>query len=133
MQTVNAVKLFLLGVIAALLVTVVLQDGNRVMSSAKAEDHASAGGIIALSGNTGSKYIGLILIDTTTKNMCYYLADDARELRLVSARSYMYDIGCKHLPFNLQGYDVADKKDFPKEINKNITAKKAYELYTQAR
>ena len=133
MKTGSAIKIFLLGVVAALLLTVVVRDGKSAMNAAQAQDHAVAGGLIALTAQTGSsnKTIGLIIIDTETKNMCYYLADEAQPLRLVSARHYGFDVGIQELPFKRLGYDVYEEKELPKEIKNVKSAKAAYEIFTK--
>ncbi|MBP5232638.1 MAG: hypothetical protein J6333_04470 [Planctomycetes bacterium] len=133
MKTVSAIKIFLLGAVAALLLTVVLRDGKSALDSAQAQDHAVAGGVIALTAQTGSsaKTIGLVLIDTETKNMAYYLADEARPLRLVSTRHYGFDVGILELPFKSTGYDVFDEKELPKELKNVKSAKAAYDIFTK--
>ena len=133
MKTGSAIKIFLLGVVAALLLTVVIRDGKSAMNAAQAQDHAVAGGLIALTAQTGTggKQIGLILIDTETKNMAYYLADESKDLRLVSARHYGFDVGIQYLKFNYTGYDVFDDKDLPKEIKNVKSAKAAYDVFTK--
>lgn len=132
MSTVNAIKVFLMGVIAALLLTVVLQDGKQMMQKANAADQATAGGLIALSCPVNNnKSMGVILIDTSTKNMAFYIGDESSKFNMVAARHFGYDLGIKYLKHKGTGYNVMKKSELPKGIDGVDNAKDAYEKFSK--
>lgn len=133
MKITDTVKWFLMGIIITLLFVVAVRD-LRKNSDINAADHAVAGGTIALvspvSSGSNSK-MGLILIDTATKNMAFYLADDTNMFSLISARHYGFDLGIKDLKYNNKGYAVFDDKDKDNPMRSKTvkSAKEAYELF----
>lgn len=117
MKTVDAVKMFAMGIIVALLCVIAFQAPTDV----RAADRASSGGITAVTqrfGNDG-KFAGMILIDTQSKKLAYYLFDDMK-FAFCTARDFSYDIMQKSLKFERKGYSVKDaEKKYKKDIKTN--------------
>jgi hypothetical protein len=133
MTTANTVKVFFLGVIAALLLALVLKDVRLASTTANAQDSATAAGTVALVSNIGSggQKVALFIIDTATKHLALYVVDDGNKFfNLVAARNYGYDVGIDYAAYTGtnkgDGYDVSTKikADFDK-----VKSKTAHELY----
>ncbi|GHS96611.1 hypothetical protein FACS1894139_08360 [Planctomycetales bacterium] len=119
MKTMEAVKLFLLGVVVTLLLLVVLKDG---LPTAYADQAAGSGGIVALTadvGSGGNKKVGLFLLDAAKQQIGYYIADDRNQFNLVAGRSYRYDLTPDlDLPFDGKGYSFRQVREAARAANK---------------
>jgi hypothetical protein len=130
MTTATTIKMFLMGMIAALLLVIALKDGRAALNSASAADSGQAGGTIALVSNygQGNNKLGIVLVDTSTKHIAIYQADDnSKFFSLVAARNYGYDLGIDHADYDSsKGYDVSSSAG-PKSSTKGKTAKSLYD------
>lgn len=87
MKTGEAIKIFLLGMIVALLGVIAFRPQEQ--GAAYADDGSAAGGLIAVTGEEKST---LYLIDPAKKVICQYSTDNAR-FTLRGARYYKNDHG----------------------------------------
>lgn len=90
-QTVHWVIAVLLAIIATCLVMDL--DGGRWVAKAQAQTpRIGARGIFAFAGQIGARSYGLYMVDTEAGNLwCYEYARDKGKLRLLAARSFLYD------------------------------------------
>jgi hypothetical protein len=113
----------LLGVIAACLVAQVITGSQPAGAQVAGPQGAGAqGGVIAAPGQIGPDAYGLYLIDTShrTIGVYQYLGGGLKELRLLAARTYNYDL-------QLDEYNT---KPSPREIKSLVEQHKRLENVT---
>jgi hypothetical protein len=113
----------LLGVIAACLVMQVITGSQPAGAQvALPEAQAAQGSVVAVPGQIGPDAYGLYLIDTQrrTISVYQYIGGSGKELRLLAARTYSYDV-------QLDEYNT---KPSPREIKSLVEQHKRLENVT---
>ena len=120
MKTSDAVRMFLLGVIAALLAAIALRPGGQ---EAQAQmTGAASGNIIALtSSGPGNDQITLFLIDPAKQTIAYYTARSSSPFSLRDVRWYKDDLniyyrgGERSGLYNSNGISVREVEELVKK------------------
>lgn len=107
--TLDYVKVFLLGMIAAFLGVLAFQDNSPGI--AFAEGGGSANGLIAV---TGPEKASLFLVDTGTQHIAHYNNNTGGRMKLRDGRLYKYDLGIED-DGRSAGYTVKEAEKMAKE------------------
>lgn len=88
MKTSESMKMFLLGLVVALLAVIALRSDSGVATAA---DSGGSGNLVALAQSSKNAAM-LFLVDMQTRHIAVYMAED-NKFAFQAARSFRYDLG----------------------------------------